>query len=338
MLKYSVVNDVHPESWNSFLETFSNGNFEQCFEYGEVVKKVYPRTKVIRLACLQGREIAGLVQGTYSKYLGFGATLGVRRGPIINFKDKNHLIALKYLLNALDDYARKERIVEISIQIPKAWQLINAFTSSGYFVAGELNEYVVRLKNSSDDLWKNISHNKRKNIKKAIREGVEVFESRRKEDLQTFYLMLKASEKRKGFKSYPYSWFETIWDIYKPNLSKVFLAVWKGKKLAGVFIVIHGKTVYAVAAGSLTEGWKVRCNDILHWKVMEWACKQGYTLYHMGFVPQPPPCKHSREWGIWRWKREWKGELYRLIQLKKVTMSKYNPIRISKMILGKIIQ
>jgi lipid II:glycine glycyltransferase (peptidoglycan interpeptide bridge formation enzyme) len=120
--------------------------------------------------------------------------------------------------------------------------------------------------------------------------------------------------------------FEAIWNNYNPELSKVFLANWKGRSVSGVFVVVQGKTVYALNAGSLVEGWEVRPNDIMHWKVMEWACANGYLKYNLGGVSEPPPAERSSSWGIWRWKREWNGNLERIEIFDKIILPKYKPI------------
>lgn len=172
-------------------------------------------------------------------------------------------------------------------------------------------------------MWTNIHHNKRRNIKKALEEGVEITQSHSNEDLNTFYALLRASAERGGFTPYPHSLFETIWKTYSPELSKVFLAHWKGKSVSGVYVMVQGKTVYALGGGSLTEGWGVRPNDLLHWKIMEWACENGYLKYNMGGVDEPPPTEESSKWGIWRWKREWKGSLEGIETFDKIILPKY---------------
>jgi lipid II:glycine glycyltransferase (peptidoglycan interpeptide bridge formation enzyme) len=106
----------------------------------------------------------------------------------------------------------------------------------------------------------------------------------------------------------------------------VFLAHWKGKSVSGVFVVIDGKTVYALGAGSFATGWEARPNDLLHWKVMEWACENGYLKYNMGGVDEPPPTEGSSKWGIWRWKREWKGNLERIETFDKIILPQYKPM------------
>jgi len=313
-----VVDDLSRESWNSFLERFPDGNFEQCFEYGEISRRAFPRSHVVRFAAMRGDEVLGLVQGTYSRYFGFGMSLGVMRGPVVDLSLSDSVEVAERLLRALDDYARERRIIEGRVLVPEEWGFDGVFRSFGYSLVGGLNEYVVSLDGGIDRVWRSISHNKRRNIRKAMREGVEVVESRDREDLLKFYSMLRAAERRGGFSSYPLSWFEAVWSVYRPELSRVFLARWKGKDIAGVFTVVHGGTVYALAAGSFSEWWRVRPNDIMHWRVMEWACRNGYSRYYMGLVSDPPPKEGSSAWGVWRWKREWRGRLLRFRVFRKV--------------------
>ncbi|MEM2914807.1 MAG: peptidoglycan bridge formation glycyltransferase FemA/FemB family protein [Candidatus Bathyarchaeia archaeon] len=325
MLDYNLVENLPRDQWNAFLEKFSFGNFEQLFEYGDITRKAFSRTNVLRLACFDRDKIVGILQGIYQKYFGLGSTLEVKHGPVVNLNDVNSVQIVKFFLDALENHAKSEHIYGARILVPQEWQIDDAFRLKGYAFGGWLNEYIVNLENGVDWLWKHISHNKRKNIKKGLTAGVEVFESREKEDLLTFYSMLRAAEERAGFKSYPLSWFETILNVC-PEFSRIFLARWNGKNVSGVFIIMHCKTVFALAAGSLTEGWKVRSNDVMHWKVMEWASQRGYLKYHMGFVTEPPPMEGSPSWGIWRWKKEWNGNLEKLKIYQKFFHTKYKLI------------
>jgi len=323
MSEYSIIEDLSDKSWDLFLKKHSDGNFEQCFAYGEISKKAFPRTTVVRLACLHNEKPIGILQGIYSRYLGFGMTLDATRSPVVNFHGENPVHVVEILLKALENYAKRNKLIEARILVPEIWKIDNAFYSCGYSVVGRLNEYVVSLENGIEWLWKHISHNKRRNIKKAAKKGVKVAESKKMEDLLTFYSMLNAAKKRGGFSSYPLPWFKAVWNVYKPHLSRIFLAYWNFKAVSGVFTVVHNKTVFALAAGSFREGWEARPNDIMHWKVMEWACRKGYSWYHMGLVPDPPPTRGSNAWGIWRWKREWNGKLRRLKVFSKTFLPRY---------------
>lgn len=323
MPEYSIVDNLPRDLWDSFVEKSSLGNFEQSFAHGEISRRAFPKSNVVRLACLRGDEPAGILQGAYSKYFGFGISLGVMRGPVVRINDEDSLHIVDSLLRALEDYAKKNRVIEGCVWVPEKWGFDAVFRSLGYVLVNQYNEYVVDLEKGIDWVWRCIAHNKRRNIRKAMSMGVEVVESREMEDLLTFYSMLRAAEKRGGFTSYPLSFFKAVWELYNSNLSRVFLARWNGRAISGVFTVMHGKTVFALAAGSFSEGWKARPNDIMHWRVMDWACEKGYKRYQMGLVSESPPAKGSSSWGVWRWKREWKGKLERLHVYHKFYRPRY---------------
>jgi len=324
--EYYVFQDPSAELWNSFWESAYEGNFFQSYEYGEISKTASPKIKIARLAInLDGKPV-GVVQGTYTSYFGLGMTLQVIRGPVTSVGKKDNLQTVDYLLKELEDFCKRKRIVLLEIWVLGSWQLRDMLLRTGYFQVGEINDYVVDLGQGVQKLWASIHHNKRRNIKTAEREGVEIVQSRSREDLETFCMLHEASAKRDGFSAVPRSWFRAAWNIYKPESWRLFLANWQGKSIAGVFIVAHGKTVYAWRAGSLTEGLKVRPNELMHWKAMEWGCTNGYSKYNMGMVDEPTPTETSDKWGIWRWKREWNGSLERIEIFNKTVLPQYKPV------------
>lgn len=323
MSRYIVSEKLSSESWNSFLNKFTEGNFPQCYEYGEIAKIANPRTKVVRLSITYDGKPVGIVQGIYPVYFGFGTTLRVDWGPIMNPESGTNFQLVGSLLSKIEDCCRRRRIIHAQFLVPDSFQLHGIFNKMNYVSSGKSNEYIVNLKEGPQQLWMNIHHNKRRNIKRALEKGVEISQSHRNEDLKTFYSLLEASAKRREFSPYPHSMFESIWKTYKTELSKVFLAHWKGKIVSGVFVAIHGRTVYALGAGSFPAGWEARPNDLLHWKVMEWASENGYFKYNMGGVDEPPPSKESAKWGIWRWKKEWKGSLEKIETFNKIILPQY---------------
>ena len=327
MSDYHATQDPSSTLWDSFWESFHEGNFFQTYEFGEISKMASRRTKTARLAIDHNGKPIAVVQGTYTRYFGFGMTLQVIRGPVtcLETKDAIQLVDC-YLLNELEELCKRKRIVLLELWVLDSWQLRDVLLKKGYALVGKINDYVVNLEGGAQKLWENIHHNKRRNIKTAEREGVEIVQSRNYQDLETFCLLHEAAAKRDGFSAVPRSWFEAAWKMYKPESWCLFLAKWKGTTIAGVYVVTHGNTVYAWRAGSLTEGLKVRPNDLMHWKAMEWACANGYTKYNMGMVDEPIPTEESSKWGIWRWKREWNGSLERIEIFDKTILPQYKTV------------
>jgi lipid II:glycine glycyltransferase (peptidoglycan interpeptide bridge formation enzyme) len=322
MTKFKIIDNPLQREWESFLEKFVSGSLQQSFDYGEVVKDYNPRTKVVRLLALDGDYPVGLVQCRFNRMFGFGDRLEVGgvygSGPLV--ADKYNEPVLTELIAELEKCATKNRVSEAFIYRLGKDQVLE---SLGYTLIQVFNVYKVALQKTAEELWSNIAYNKRKNIKKAQRQGVEVVEGTSYDDLASFYEMLSISGKRAEFIPHPFSYFHSYLKIFGANdKAKVFLAVFDGQQVAGVFVVIHGDTAYALGAGSREGAWHVRPNDMLHWKVMEWACSEGLSHYHMGFVDEPPSTKDSSGWGVWRWKREWNGRLEKMFLYHKV----YRPI------------
>ncbi len=324
MSKYSFIEKPSAELWDSFLAAeWPMGNFLQSYEYGELAKKAYSGLKLVRLIITYDDKPIGIAQGTYNVYFGFGTTLDISWGPIVCSDVTNYLHPVENLVMGLETFCRKHRIIETSFSIFNSMNLQNIFHEMNYVLKRKENEYVVNIEGGAEKLWTSIHHNKRRNIKRALEQGVEVIESHNKEDLSTFYSLLETTVKRENFVPYPRTLFNAIWNDYDPKLSRVFLAKWNGKSISGVFVVVHEKTAYALNAGSLLEGRELRPNDVLHWKVMEWACSRGYARYNLGGVSEPPPTEGSSKWGIWRWKKEWKGSLEGIEVFNKVILPQY---------------
>lgn len=322
---------AHPSKrdWNLLLSRFSHGNLQQTYEYGEVIKMANPRTRVIRLLVFDGTTPVGLVQARYNRRFGFGNRMEIGGvygyGPVL-IDTKNRQKIFSELINTLEKYAIRNRISDIFIyQLEKNGIL----ERMGYAVETSFNAYKVNLKGDSNELWKKIAHNKRRNIKKALTSGVKVIQGTNNDFLESFYDIYLSSARRVGFIPYAFKYFNFLLKIFGTERSRVFLAVFHNEPIATVFTVIDGDTLYALAAGSREQFWHVRPNDLLHWKAMEWACKKGLSFYHMGYVSDPPPKKNQPGWGLWRWKREWNGLLEKVFIYHKVLMPKFKKFILS---------
>jgi lipid II:glycine glycyltransferase (peptidoglycan interpeptide bridge formation enzyme) len=293
-------------------------------DYGEYSKKLCSKTISPRLIALRDGVPVGIVQGIctawgLSKYHRIGTVMTVREGPVLSLESTDKLGLLKLMMPAFENLGVKNHIMKIEIIWPCKWGYANLFENMGYKNVGTNTTYAIDLSKGSEDLWKHIYGNKRRNIKKALDRGVEFVESSNFKDIEEFHGLVLEVARRDRFVPAPLSWFQTIWKSRsQKDSSKLFFARWKGENVSGVFVTIHSKTIYALSFGYLTRALDVRPNDLLHWKIMEWGCNRGLLRYHMGEM-DPEEGLYA---GTWRWKREWNGDLdYAYIFRKSI--SKY---------------
>ena len=319
-----IIDNPQQSEWASFLDTFVTGNLQQTFEYGEVAKMSNPRTRVVRLLMVSGNSPVGLVQGRYNRRFGFGDWLevgGVYGTGFVLAEVEDKERVFRDLIMTLEKCSTKNRVSEAFIY---RLEKDSVLESMGYSLIEVFNVYKVHLPKTADELWNKLAHNKRRNIKKAREQGVEVIQDASYNGLTSFHEMYEISGKRTGFMPHPFGHFHSYLKMFGASGNvMIFLAVFNRQPVAGVFVVVHGDTAYALGAGSREEAWHVRPNDILHWKAMEWACNQGLSYYHMGHVTEPPPTESSAGWGLWRWKREWNGQLEKKYVYHKIYMPRF---------------
>ena len=316
-----IVDMPSYESWKKILDSLALGNLEQTYEYGEVKKRTGSGSEIVRLLALADKRPLGLVQGLYQKRRGYGRflTVGGTYGysPLTLLEERKGQV-IKSLLVGLENFAVTNRIVEASIHWPRKWGFSSIFENLKYDVTHSFNVYAVDLRGNSNTLWERIHPNKRKNIKKAERAGVTVKNSQSEDCFQSFLKMLKVSAMRADFDP-QLSEVEELWKEFSPmGSARLFLADYNGRNIASVLVLTHGDTAYARASASFKDAWGVRPNDIIHWKAMEWASEQGYSRYHMGAVPEHELLEGSPLWGVWRWKKEWRGTLEGIDVYRKV--------------------
>jgi hypothetical protein len=114
-----------------------------------------------------------------------------------------------------------------------------------------------------------------------MRRGIEVAEARTDEEVATYYEIYLEWSKRK---EQPILAFPLFRDTMLARTNRrLFLARYNGTIIAGVVVRFHPGGVVEYAANSSSKAdQSLRPNDLLHWRVIEWACTQGFTTYSLG--------------------------------------------------------
>jgi hypothetical protein len=132
-----------------------------------------------------------------------------------------------------------------------------------------------------DALLRKFSENKRTNIKKAIKYGVTVDIAKGKDDISGFFPIYVDWSRRKAL---PVMREEQFHQTFELTLNRrLFLARSQGQIIAGVVVrFFPGGVMEYAANSSLQSALRLRPNDLLHWRAIEWACAEGLTKYSLG--------------------------------------------------------
>jgi len=155
------------------------------------------------------------------------------------------------------------------------------------------------LSKSEEELLKNMHQKTRYNIRLAKKKGVEVVES---DDAQAFFKLLQQTTTRQKFGAYPVKYFQ---DILKLDNTKLYLAKYQGKDIAGILCTYYKNTATYLFGASSDEFRNVMAPHLLQWTAIKDAKENGFEFYDFwGAARKDSKIKQEKSWiGITRFKQ-----------------------------------
>ena len=126
---------------------------------------------------------------------------------------------------------------------------------------------------SEEELWMDFDHKVRKNVKKAIRMGVQVETDLIGERFEEFYRIYgDTMDRREASDSYYFTreYFETINRELQGSFA-YFHAMHEDKVISTELVLASKRAVYSFLGGTDSEFFSLRPNDLLKFEIMKWA-------------------------------------------------------------------
>jgi len=142
----------------------------------------------------------------------------------------------------------------------------------------------VDLSLTEEELWGNYKRNNRKNIKKAMRNDIEVVVDEEFEFLDEFLEIYYETIKKNNAKKY-YFFPKIFFEFIRVSLNKNFVLFIskKNNKIISVELALYDKDViYSFLGGTLSEYFLLRPNNLLKHKLILWAKEKNIKYYLIG--------------------------------------------------------
>jgi N-acetylglutamate synthase-like GNAT family acetyltransferase len=193
-----------------------------------------------------GTKVVGIVTGIHEgKELNCGK---ISRPQICIDKTAESAAVEAALLEGLLAEADHESLLNVY-----SWTLLDWFPRFGFRHRLLEGDVALDLANGPDALFKQFHENRRRNIRAAVKNGVEVSQTSKREDLLEYYEVYV-------------KWRQT-----------------ERKKIVGIILRFYpGGLLEFSSASCLDEFLNLRPNDLLHWRAIEWACAEGFQRYSLG--------------------------------------------------------
>ena len=167
------------------------------------------------------------------------------------------------------------------------WKKIEFRGNKEYFLDAIPSEtfltHNLDLKNTEQEIFSNFKSSTKRNIKKAIKEGVQVSFCTSLESINEFYRLNCMTRKHHGLPPQPYYFFKKVFEhVISPKNGCVILASYQNKIIAGaVYLHLGDKAIYKYGASDKSY-LHLRPNNLIMWEAIKWYAKQGYKSFNFG--------------------------------------------------------
>ncbi len=211
-----------------------------------------------------------------------GVSCGLAPRPQTRIDDKaDALRAADSLVEGLLQEAGRETLISV---FSWSWLPLPSFECRGFLRRELEGNVVLDLRMGADALFKQFHENRKRNVRVAQKNGIEVSEATTPEDLTAYWSVYSAwrrTERKKIMHDQSFEAAEKRQSMRQNH--RRFLARYKGEVVAATGLRFYpGGLVEYANNCSLDQFMHLRPNDLLVWKTIQWACEQKFTTYSMG--------------------------------------------------------
>ena len=175
-------------------------------------------------------------------------------------------------LNIVDNFVRYHPVLANSILMNEVSDVMDL----GKTIALDLS--------SPDVIWENMISKNRNMIRKAEKNGVEIFHGRDIALFKDFIRIYNATMDKDNAADYYYfnddfyrSIHEDLYDNYE-----LFYAIYDGRIIAMSIILFANDQMHYHLSGSMIEYRNLAPTNLLLYKAALWGCERGFKTFHLG--------------------------------------------------------
>jgi serine/alanine adding enzyme len=262
------------ENWDTYVKSSSESTCYHLSGWKAVIEQTFHHRAYFLLSEGKCGGINGLLPLVHLKSLFFGSYMVSM--PYFNYGGvcAQEEETQKQLLQAAVDLAgaKKAKHIEFRHVFP---------LNPGLPVKTTKVSMQLELPDNSEQLWARFPSKLRNQIKKPINEGFRVRVGR-EEESASFYKVFSTNMRDLGTPVYPLGFFNKILMEFPDNTRICSVYDQKGEPLASGFLIGFKDCLEMPWASSLRKYNRSSPNMLLYWKVLKFACDQGFKVFDFG--------------------------------------------------------
>lgn len=274
-LDVQTINPLEYPSWDDLVLSNQEYSFfhssswaktiYESYDYKPLYFTIFSDSRLLGLAPVM--EIQSILTGRRGVSLPFSDYCE----PII--RDENHFQALfGRVLEYGKDLGWKY------MELRGGRRFFNDLPPSSYYYGHTLD-----LMGDAEKIYSRFRGSTRRNIKKAIKEGVEVKICSSMDSVKAFYQLNCITRKLHGLPVQPFLFFEHLHDnVIAQNKGFVALATHQGKVVAAAMYIHFGEKAMYKYGASDRRYQHLRANNLVMWEAIKWYIQNGYKTFCFG--------------------------------------------------------
>ena len=270
-----IVNPITYPGWDDLLLSCADYSFFHSSAWARVLTESYGYTPLYVTVIENGKPQALVPMMEIKSFL-----IG-KRGVSLPFTDFCDPIILNgapfpELLKRIIEYGQKHGWKYLEMRGGQDFLGSNS-PSSTYW------GHTLDLAKDEGQIFSGLRDSTRRNIKKAVKEGVKVQISQSLDSVQEFCRLNSISRKDHGLPPQPYYFFKKVYEhILANNFGFIVLGSFEGKAVAGeVYFQLKEKAVYKYGASDKTFQ-HLRANNLVMWEGIRECIRRGCTILSLG--------------------------------------------------------
>ena len=298
--------DVTRKVWNSQIALYSEANFLQSWQWGELYQSL--GDVVVRRGIKRDGQLVGMWQGII-KNARRGRYLEVPGGPLI---DWTNLELTKEIVADMRRIAKEQQCVFVRIrpQLLDSDEHRTLLTNVGFrhapFHLHAEHTNILHLTSSQEELLAGMRRQTRYEVRRSTKQDIEVSLVSGEKAIEQFYQVQSDTAARQGFVPSSKQFLLALAKTFGDNL-KVYQSVKDGMLLNMALVVWSGEEADYYEAASTPESRKFAGAYGLQWQAICDAKAAGKTRYNFwGIAYSNDP--HHRYAGVTTFKRGFGGD------------------------------
>ena len=310
------IENLDVVKWENFVKGHPDGNAFQMPAMYRVFETALNYKPYVVACVTEDGDVKGVMQGVRicngkGIFCKMSARVIVWGGPLAENDDPE---LISKLLKAFTELVKGEAVyceIRNLRMLPDEQKQL--FKRSGYEYFPHLN-ILVDLKKSEEELFKQLDSAKRRNVKKALKEGLEFGEISNVDEIEEAYSILKEVYRKTEIPLSDISLFMSLFRHKEDGGScRFFKAGFKGEIIGVMVVLVNNSSMYEWYVGAKEEFFPKRPNEFLVWNVMMTAKQEGFRFFDFGGAGKP-----DKEYGVRNFKKGFGGEVIETGRFRRV--------------------